>query len=220
MSESLKENEPLPPEYEIALSYTPADLRSRMRAFFTLDRRLSQIAAQTTEPMLGQMRLAWWREMLQKPAIERPQGDAALDAIGSYWAGRETQLTSLIDGWEALVAAQALDTKVITVFAEGRASPFFSFVDAASTSQSQRIAHAGALWALADAAINMSDEGERAICIQEGLGWDREGRLPNELRGLAILEALALRSLNAGAAPMMEGRGAALLAFKVGLLGR
>ena len=34
--------------------------------------------ARTTEPMLGQMRLAWWRDALGKPVDERPRGDAVL----------------------------------------------------------------------------------------------------------------------------------------------
>jgi len=220
MSESLKESERLPPEYEIALSYTPADMRGRMRAFFTLDRRLSQIAAQTTEPMLGQMRMAWWREMLQKPVDERPEGDAALDAIGEYWSGAETDLISLVDGWEALIVAQTLDKQALTAFSRGRSAPFTSFLDAGSNAQTQRITDAGAVWALADAAIRMSDEAERDLCINEALNRAGKGPLATALRGLAILEALAIRSLKTGVKPMMEGRGAALLAFKVGLLGR
>lgn len=220
MSESLKTSEPLPTEFEIALSYTPADRRNRMRAYFTLDRRLSQIAAQTTEPMLGQMRLAWWREMLQKPADERPQGDASLDAIGEHWSGSETDLISLVDGWEALIAAQTLDADTISAFAKGRSAPFTSFVEPGSDVQIQRISDAGSAWAVADAAIRMSDEAERDMCIQEGLKRAGGARLPRSLRGLAILEALAIRSLKDGAKTLMDGRGAALIAFKVGLLGR
>jgi phytoene synthase len=32
--------------------------------------------------MLGQMRLAWWREALGKPLADRPRGDEVLDAVG------------------------------------------------------------------------------------------------------------------------------------------
>ena len=72
--------ETLPTEIELALAYTPRDRREAMRVAFELDRRLARIVAATTEPMLGQMRLAWWRDILAKPVDERPRGDVVLDA--------------------------------------------------------------------------------------------------------------------------------------------
>ena len=46
--------------------------------------------------MLGQMRLAWWREALGKPVADRPRGDRVLDAIGQDWAGREAALVAMV----------------------------------------------------------------------------------------------------------------------------
>jgi phytoene synthase len=41
--------------------------------------------------------------------------------------------------------------------------------------------------------------------------------LPKTLRGLAVLEALALRALRRGGRPLMEGRGAPLTAFRAAI---
>ena len=94
--------ENLPAEIELALAYTPAAQRPALRIFFELDARLGRIVAGTNEAMLGQMRLAWWRETLAKPVAERPSGDQVLNAIGEHWVGKEADLIKLVDGWERL----------------------------------------------------------------------------------------------------------------------
>jgi phytoene synthase len=73
-------------------------------------------------------------------------------------------------------------------------------------------------WALADAVTGVSDQSERATLIAAGLAADNGGRrLPSELRGLAVLDALALRALRRGGRPLMEGRGASLTALKAAI---
>ena len=81
--------ESLPPEAELALAWSGPKVRAPLSTALQLDRRLARIVSRTTEPMLGQMRLAWWREALNRPLADRPRGDAVLDAIGRDWAGRE-----------------------------------------------------------------------------------------------------------------------------------
>ncbi len=211
-------SETLTPELDIALSYTPADLRDRLRAFLTLDRRLSQIVAQTTEPMLGQMRLAWWRDMFAKPVGERPSGDAALDTVSAYWEGEEAVLTALVDAWEEMLTEPPMPQSSIENFAKGRAAGFEVLTEASDSSQA--IMAAAATWALGDAAVHIGEGAERDLFVQLALQQPATARLPKTHRGLAILAALVRRSLNSGTKPLMQGRGAALLALKVGLLGQ
>ena len=71
----------LPPEAQLALAWSHAKVRGPLSIALQLDRRLARIVTRTSEPMLGQMRLAWWREMLGKPASDRPRGDAVLDGV-------------------------------------------------------------------------------------------------------------------------------------------
>lgn len=211
----------LPPEQRLALSYSAADLRPQLRAFFALDGRLGQIVAKTTEPMLGQMRLAWWRDVLGKPTKERPIGDLVLDAIGRDWAGSESALVALVDGWELMLAEEHIDRASAERFAELRSSALAHLAQRFGEKPAQRVHLATKRWAAADAASHQSRPEERDAFLDVlETRVSSSGGIPSALRGIAVLEALALRSLRRGGRPLMEGRGAALVALRAGLIGR
>ena len=209
----------LPPEAELALAWSAPPVRSRLRSALDLDRRLARIVAHTHEPMLGQMRLAWWRDALGKPVAERPRGDAVLDALGVHWQGREALLTALVDGWEVLLTAERVGAAEAEQFAGPRGAVFTALADDRATPPlAVRLAVAGERWALADAAAGVSDPAERAVLVEAGLARGRPaGRLPRIWRGIAVLEALAWRALERGGRPLMEGRGAPLAALKAAI---
>lgn len=208
----------LPPEAELALAWTPVAVRAALSAALGLDRRLARIVARTTEPMLGQMRLAWWREALSKPVAERPRGDVVLDELGQQWADREAALIAMVDGWEVLVSADALGPKEIAGFGVGRGAFFGALVSELPRTDQDRVAAAAFRWAVADAATAVSDPDERAQLIAAGpTRGDDGGRLPRDLRGLAVLDALARRSLRRGGLPLMDGRGASLAALRAAI---
>lgn len=218
---SLIDAEDLPPEQRLALAYTPAKLRPKFAALLAFDQRLARIAGNTSEPALGQMRLAWWRDILARPVAVRPQGDAVLDALGEQWAGSENELIALVDGWEVLVASEQIGPGELKRFAAGRSLAYHSLHPTDENDLYARIRMAATRYALADAGTHLSDTAERELFLKYGLeGSCPDIRLPRELRGLAVLEALALRSLKRSGRPLMEGRGAALTAFWAGLIGR
>lgn len=211
-------SDPLPPEVELALAWSPPWLRASLGAAFQLDRRLARIVARTTEPMLGQMRLAWWRGALGQPLAERPRGDAVLDAIGVHWIGRETALVAMVDGWEVLVTAESLTKSDAVAFAGQRSAFFEALLEAPSPSIAARVAAAGKYWALADAAAQVSDPHERELLLRVAKAEaPLAGRLPGPLRGLAVLEALSRRALRRGGGPLMDGRGASLTAVRAAI---
>ena len=79
----------------------------------------------------------------------------------------------------------------------------------------------GEIWALADAASHIEQGEERQTLLDLASELSRPSRnLPAPFRGVAILYALAERALQAGGAPLMAGRGAALVALRAGLFGR
>jgi phytoene synthase len=117
-----------------------------------------------------------------------------------------------------LVTADALGAQEIEAFGSGRGAFFKALGDDHSAAQSDRIAAAAFRWAIADAAASVSDPEERARLVSIGLArGDARGRLPAHLRGLAVLDALAQRSLRRGGQPLMEGRGASLVAFRAAI---
>jgi 15-cis-phytoene synthase len=117
-----------------------------------------------------------------------------------------------------LVTAEQLGPAEAEAFGTGRAAFFNGLQDDPDAATGQRVAAAGLRWALADAAASLSDTAEREALRAVALGvMQPDGRLPGVLRGLAVLEALALRSLRRGGRPLMEGRGSALAALKAAI---
>lgn len=189
---------------QLALAHTPERARGRLRTYFELDRRLARIVGATNEPMLGQMRLAWWRETLGKPRNERPTGDAVLDAIGVHWEGREGALSKLVDAWEYMLAEE-LGQDAAREFGSLRAAPFDPLAER---------------WALTDAAVHVPEGPERDLLLTLARKCAPMGNFSRDLRGLSVLDALARRSLRRGGRPLMEGRGAALTAARAAIFGR
>lgn len=69
------------------------------------DNRLMAIAAKGQEPVLKQLRLAWWREQLSKPAESRPKGEPLLAQLAGWerQEALEASLHELINAWEMLI---------------------------------------------------------------------------------------------------------------------
>lgn len=220
---SAEASENLSADARLALAHSPDEVRDVLRIFLEFDARLARIVAATSEPMLGQMRLAWWRDELGKPVEQRPNGDAVLDGIGEHWAGREAGLISLANAWEHLLAEPPLDEADARKFLEHRRDGLVSVFSAVDSGVADNKAYKDAAWAwvCADVATKVSDSDERAMFVRLGTSDARTGgALPRPARGLAILGALGLRSLRRGGRPLMEGRGAALTALRASVLGR
>lgn len=211
--------DPLPPEAELALAWSGPKVRGPLSIALQFDRRLARIVGRTHEPMLGQMRLAWWREALGKPVSARPRGDVVLDGLGHHWEGREAALLPMVDAWEVLVTAQSLGRAEADAFGAGRGSFFAGLSGIADDpALTDRLSAAGRRWALADAAAGVSDAAERAMLVESGRAVGKVGaRIPAGLRGIAVLEALAIRALARGGRPLIEGRGASLAALRAAI---
>jgi phytoene synthase len=222
MSDADAPSDTLTAEHALALGYTPERWRRALRAYFTLDQRLARIVAQSSEPMLAQMRLAWWREMLAKPAQERPKGDAALDAVGEHWLGEEAPLIALVDGWEHLLGEEPLSPEQIRQFASGRTAVFGHIQTLLSQNADRTRAETAARrWALADCASHLPKGAERDAVLAEARSVaSNPAKLHRDLRGLAILDALARRSLAHSGAPLMQGRGASITILRASILGK
>lgn len=210
----------LPPPQRIAVAYTPPAAREPLAALLALDAHLGRLVAGSSEPMLGQIRLAWWREELAKPPEARARGNPELEMLGARWAGEEDALIGLVDGWERLLGAAPLPAEAIAAFAAGRGGGIAAFAKLVGSRQrSEDAAAAGRRWALANLAERVSDAREREDCRSLFAASGRPPRLPRMLRGLTVLEGLATRAI-ARREPLMAGRGGALAALRLGLFGR
>jgi phytoene synthase len=206
----------LPPPQRLALAYAPRPARSATLALLALDARLAAVLRRRGEPVLAQMRLAWWRDMLSTNKAEWPRGDAVLGLLGEW--RDPAALVALVDGWEGLLA-EGLEPQTIDAFAAGRGQAFVQLARELGVPSPGADA-CGAWWALGDLVANLANPAERAgvLAVAQGLAPCRN--LPRALRALAVLAALGRRSLSRGGAPLLDSPGAALVAMRVGILGR
>jgi phytoene synthase len=206
----------LPPVQRLALAYAPKAARPATLALLALDGRLAAVLRRRGEPVLAQMRFAWWRDVLGKPRAEWPRGDAVLGLLGEW--RDPAPLVSLVDGWEGLLA-ETLEPETVDAFAAGRGQAFAQLAEELGA-RSDEAGVCGARWALADLAANIADPHERTMVVERARALPPGQRLPRALRPLAVLAALATRSLDSGGTPVLDGPGAAMLAVRVGIIGR
>lgn len=198
----------LAPAVRLALAYAPAAQRPVQLAAFALDARLAGLVQGAREPVLAQLKLAWWRDRLAQPVAERSGGEPILSALAA-WPGDPAPLLALADGWEAMLDDDRPD-HAIAVLAAARGRLGAGLARAAGAA-----AHAAAAeralhdWTLAE--IGQAGDGQ-AVPISSRL------ILPRSLRALAVLHGLARRGYGrAGRAPGLRALAAAV---RIGMVGR
>jgi phytoene synthase len=206
----------LPELSQLAVAYAPPAAKRQTATMLALDARLATILRKKREPMLAQLRLAWWRDRLNEPPAQWPQGDAVLDSLRQW--SNPAALATVVDGWEVLVTDQ-VDRAALDRFASGRAAGFAALAGELGHSP-EPARRAGRVWALADLVANLSDPQERALALVLAQENGRPPALPRNLRPLAVLAGLGWRAIQAGGGPLLTGRGAALTALRLGTLGR
>jgi 15-cis-phytoene synthase len=198
------------PDQELALLHVPAQVRDALRALFEIDAAMGDVVARTTDPALGRIKLAWWREQLEAldssppPAEPRLQGAAEhllpLGVKGSELAGLESGCATLLD--------PEIDIQLVA----GRGGALFRIGSKLLGASDARIAEAGALYALASAGRWGLPElfGPAA----EYLGRLRGHRFDRRVRPLTMLARAAARDLHSNDAQWDRRRALAMLAHR------
>lgn len=207
------ENLPLP--MRLALAYAPAAERQRLAGALALDQRLAGILRRSREPMLAQLRFAWWRELFCTGGEPWPEGEVLLASLAP-WRDDPSLLGALVDGWEAMAGEAPLGEAAFLALAEGRAG-----VLASSAGNDHAAARDMARnWALADIALHLSNpvERETALALVRAQDW-RAARLSRRNRAVAVLHSLALHKLRPEAEGRPVSRFAMVAAVRAGLIG-
>lgn len=212
--------ETLPLAQRLALAYAPRRKRDGVLGLLALNARLAGIVRQQGEPVIAQMKLAWWRERFVQDREDWPVGEPLL-ALLNRWGGDTRALGHLVDGWEGLLA-ETLGVEEISQFARGQSLAWAALLDRTESEEQQaRVHHAAEQWALADLALNLSDPLERDLALEQ---LRRAGRDPHPIsravRPLAVLRGLTLRALDRGQADLLDGPGAMAAALRLGIAGR
>jgi hypothetical protein len=119
------------PEQSLALAYAPPRLKAPFSLMLCLDASFALVAARGQEPVLKQLRLAWWREQILKSPDARSSNDPMLLALSAVESTHpELALpglcATLLDGWSELVSAEGEDIdQAIARCVERRAAAIF-----------------------------------------------------------------------------------------------
>ena len=209
----------LPPAMRLALAYAPKGSHTAIASVFLLDSRLARIGAQASEPIIAQMKLAWWRDQFAKPVTEWPTGEPLLESIAKQGLP-PARLAGLVDGWEALIASDALSVEVIEAYVAGRGASWLGVVDAVEAkADAEEVLRCARIWALADLASHLEGEGRKQVRELLKGSENRLPKLPRQLRPFQVLAALGQRSARRYSM-LLDGLGALTLAIRVGIFGR
>ena len=193
--------------------YWPVELRPAFDALFGIDDAMADVVASSTQPALGAIRLAWWREALERLDVNPPPPEPRLQAAAAELLPRGitgVELAGLEDGWSTLLDESPDIGRIGT-----RGARLFEIAAKLLGGSDPKLGSAGRLYAFG--------EGIRK-------GWVRDSRATEELRMLARhpfsrrlrpLTALArLAACDVKLAPGSEpeatpGRAAALLSHRL-----
>ncbi|MFC3714177.1 squalene/phytoene synthase family protein [Sphingoaurantiacus capsulatus] len=183
----------------LASLYAPPAARTGLLALHALDLEMAEVARTTTEPMLGQIRLAWWREQLEGLDAGKRPAQPVLAAVADHIlpAGISgASLEPLEDAYLALLEGD------LAAYAVSRSRLF----EAAATLLGGDTANAKRLgegWALVEAARRGSDVD--ATLLNRAADLLAPAATARPLIGLAALARRDLAALRAGRRPGHRG---------------
>jgi phytoene synthase len=213
------------PDKRLAFSYLPAAARPAIEALFLIDAAMGDVVRTTREPMLGPIRLAWWRERLEEldsgvPAPPEPRLQAVERELTPRGvSGRD--LARLEPGWLRLF--DPLPWTIETSEAIWlRGNLLFGLGARVLGRAGEPIQAAGGFWALVDSARHCSDAESRRMLMGQARSFAKRlggTRFAAHLRPLSMLAALAVRECRHGEPFEREGtpgRAAAMLRHRLG----
>lgn len=174
----------------------PASKRAAVETLWRLDAAFGAVLATGTEPMISRIRLAWWREALEKLDTAPPPAEPLLEAVAAHLlpAGISgAELAAMEEGWAAIAPGEALTAENLDTYAAARGARLFELSARLLGDWDRPVGDAGKHWALMDLARHSAGQGDREAAHGRA-AEDRFPRAwPRPLRPLGMLYALAHR---------------------------
>ena len=140
----------LAPPARLAIAYVPEFYRSAFTLLLQIDERLAGILKSAREPMIAQIKMAWWREAFGNAPHLRPKGEPLLQVLNdSNDVIPPAALDALVSAWEMLLGQNPWDQQVTNDHADLRAEAIFQTY-ARWVGSTQDVQPVGRVWALAD----------------------------------------------------------------------
>lgn len=189
----------------------------RHRLIWALDARLADIVRTTTEPLIGQMRLAWWHDVMTDEECVKGRGDPFVGALRAEGVigGEGRAPLMLLDGWEALLLADPLDEAALIDFGRQRGGGMFHALSGSTGEPVAGLERAGAAWALWDLSGHVGDAptagnalalARAEVAEADMLSWPAEWRVPQIAYRLARSDIMAGRRAPGRLTPGLYGR--------------
>jgi 15-cis-phytoene synthase len=200
----------LDPDRSLALAYVPADIRPALETLWRLDASLGSVLATGKEPMISRIRLAWWRESLERLDREKAPAEPMLQAAAHELLPRGvsgSELAEMEAGWTILLTPEPLTDEELREYASSRGSRLFQLSARLLGEATEIVEDGGAAWALADLGRHsaLAADAESAMALARTLATDQTWAA--RLRPLGMLAALAARD-SARGAQKIEPQGA------------
>ncbi len=180
----------------IALAYAKSRFRSSFEALLMLDATLGNAVRAARDPLLGQIRLAWWRDELERVPTLLTTADPVLRAIRAIIARHDViqgMCLAMVNGWEILLSDWPPEDDRLTEFGKLRGGNLFAAAGVLTGAGTAEVLVAsGSAWALRDLSFHCSDKevAKRAseLATQKS---NSTRRFPLEMRPFHILARLA-----------------------------
>lgn len=210
---SLVERPHLLADPDLVRLHWPVELRPAFDALFGIDDALAEVVTSSTQPALGAIRLAWWREALERLDSAPPPPESRLQVAAAQLLPRGvtgTILAELEDGWATL-----LDEEPDIERIGERGARLFAIGAKLLGGTDDRLDAAGRLFAYEQVARKRL---MRVHYPMEEMHMLARHRFPRRLRPLTALARLAARDFKQS--PKLEpeatpGRATALLSHRL-----
>ena len=156
------------PDRAISAFFAPTAARQDLLALFALNGELARIADQVSEPGLGEIRLQWWRDALERAEGGETTGHPVADAFGDVLARRNLSRERIV----GLIDARSFDIGE-TVMPDSRTLDAYLFDTT------------GGLFALASEIVGAEGENQGIIAQVAGRAYG----LVRVMRSLPLLAA-------------------------------
>jgi phytoene synthase len=149
------------------------------------------------DPLIGRIKLAWWRDALEALGGAPPPGEPLLQALTAEVLPRSiagTELAAMEEGWTLLLSDDPLTQAQLEHYAFARGGLIFRFsARILGGSGGEQVERGGEAWALADLARHIGSKSERDAAFDACRARLGTERWPASLRPLGMLTALAAR---------------------------
>ena len=184
------------PDVELALGSAPEAARPALRALWALDEALGKVLVTGREPMISRIRLAWWREALERLDREPPPKEPVLAGVAAHLlpAGiGGAELAPMEGAWLAVLGDQPIEQEALDLYAARRGGLLFTCAARLLGGGPNDAAAAGEAWALIDLARHSSEPHDIEAALAAARQRRLPGRWPRALRPLGMLAVLAAR---------------------------